>query len=57
MVIASSYTKEDAYYVFNFEDGKAYYPLTSIILVDDDSGLISVKNVASRKVLFLVRKS
>lgn len=55
-MVASSYTKSDGVYVFNFPDGKqALYPESSIILTDDESGLISVKGLATRKVLFSVK--
>ena len=55
-MIATGYTKSDGVYVFNFQDGKqALYPESSIILTDDESGLISVKGLATRKVLFSVK--
>lgn len=44
-----SYTKTDTYYQFNGENGEKYLiPSTDVILVDDESGAISVKNTASR---------
>lgn len=44
-----SYTETDAYYEFVGTDGKKYLiPSTDVILVDDESGAISVKNTASR---------
>lgn len=57
MNIANSYILANGVYTFDFGGGKKQlYPETSIILVDDGSGLISVKNTATRKVIFLVRK-
>lgn len=56
MNIANSYSLSDGVYTFNFDNGKQLFPESSIILVDDESGLISVKNTATRKVIFLVRK-
>lgn len=54
---AINYQKTDAYYEFEFEAGvKALYPVSAIVLVDDESGLISVKDVATNKTIFLVRK-
>lgn len=57
MNIANSYNLANGVYTFDFGDGKKQlFPQSSIILVDDESGLISVKNTATRKVIFLVRK-
>lgn len=56
MNIANSYTLTDGVYTFVFDNGKQLFPQSSIILVDDESGLIAVKNTATRKVIFLVRK-
>ena len=45
----ASYTKTDAYYEFLGDNGEKYIiPSTDVILVDDESGAISVKNTASR---------
>lgn len=47
-----SYTKTDAYYEFVGENGEKHIvPSTSVVLVDDESGAISVKNTASRKTI------
>lgn len=44
-----SYTETDAYYEFIGENGEKYLiPSTDVILVDDESGAVSVKNTASR---------
>lgn len=47
-----SYTKTDAYYEFVGENGEKHIiPSTSVVLVDDTSGLISIKLIATRKVI------
>ncbi len=44
-----SYTKTDSFYEFASEGGqKLLAPLGSVILVDDGSGLLSIKGTASR---------
>ena len=49
------YTKTDTYYEFITEDGnKMLIPVSSVILVDDNSGAIAVKTVASRKTVGLL---
>lgn len=54
---AINYNKTDAYYEFTFEAGvKALYPVTSIVLVDDESGLVAVKDTGSNKTMFLLKK-
>lgn len=43
------YTKTDTYYEFIGEGGeKVLIPSVNVILVDDESGAIAVKNTASR---------
>ena len=56
-MIFESYTKTDTYYEFVGENGnKQIYPVNSIILTDDESGMIAVKNTASRQTVGLLRK-
>jgi len=56
-MIFVSYTKTDSYYEFTGENGeKLLYPVSSIIMTDDESGFISVKNTASRQTVGLLRK-
>ena len=44
-----SYSKTDTYYEFIGVNGeKMLIPATDVILVDDESGAVSVKNTASR---------
>ena len=44
-----SYTKTDTYYEFVGEKGEKYIvPATDVVMIDDESGAISVKNTASR---------
>lgn len=52
-----SYTKSDTAYTFIGKDGeKLIVPIGDVILVDDNSGAIAVKNTASRCVLGYVLK-
>lgn len=52
-----SYTKSDTAYTFIGENGeKMIVPVKDIILVDDNSGAIAVKNTASRCVLGYLNK-
>lgn len=53
----NSYTKTDAYYEFIGDDVKYIVPATDVVLVDDESGAISIKLVASRKVIGTVPKN
>lgn len=56
-MIFTSYTQTDSYYEFVGENGeKLLFPVGSIILTDDESGFISVKNTASRQTVGLLRK-
>ena len=56
-MIFTSYTKTDSYYEFTSEDGVKYIiPAADVILVDDESGAIAVKNTASRCTIGLVPK-
>ena len=56
-MIFVSYTKTDTYYEFVGEDGqKLIYPVNTIILTDDESGFIAVKNTASRQTIGLIAK-
>jgi len=56
-MIFTSYTKSDAYYEFVGENGmKMIIPATDVILVDDESNLLSIKLIATRKTIGLVPK-
>ena len=47
-----SFTKTDTYYEFIGENNeKVIVPINAVILVDDESGAIAVKNTASRCVI------
>lgn len=51
-------TKTDTYYEFVGDNGlKLIMPLESVILVDDNSGLISIKLVSTRKTIGTVTKT
>lgn len=52
----TSMTKTDTYYEFVGDEGKVLIPATDVVLVDDESGLISVKNTASRCTIGLLKK-
>ena len=56
-MIFTDYTKTDTYYEFVGENGqKLIYPVNTIILTDDESGFIAVKNTASRQTIGLLKK-
>lgn len=56
-MIFTSYTKTDAYYEFIGDDGTRHIiPSDDVILVDDGSGAVSVKNTASRCTIGIVMK-
>lgn len=52
-----SYTKTDTYYEFVGENNeKVIIPATSVVIIDDESGAITVRNTASRCVVgYLVK--
>ena len=57
-MIFTSYTQTDTYYEFVGGNGEKYIiPANSVILVDDESGAISIKNTASRCTIGLVKKN
>ena len=51
----TSYTQTDAYYEFVGDEGKLIVPSTDVVLVDDESGFISIKNTASRCTVGLLK--
>lgn len=56
-MIFQSYTKNENYYEFVTADGlKLLAPVSSIILVDDESGAIAIKTIGSRRTIGLVPK-
>ena len=57
MVIYDDYIENEATYVFSKGDNKMAVPKPFVIFVDDESGFIAVKGLASRKTLFLCRKA
>lgn len=58
MGIAHSFTETDVLYQFDFGSGKkAVLPKAFVIIVDDDSGLLSIKTSGSRKTLFLCQNN
>lgn len=55
-MIYTGYTKTDSYYEFVGSEGKLIIPATDVVLVDDESGLISIKNTASRCTVGLLKQ-
>lgn len=50
-------TKTDNYYEFIGENGEKYIvPSVDVVLVDDESGAVTIKNTASRCVLGYIIK-
>lgn len=57
MDIYSHYDKTESYYEFYNDDGKTMIvPTSNIVLIDDESGFLSIKNTASRCTIGLVPK-
>lgn len=56
-MIFSSYTKTSSFYEFVGEGVKYIIPKNDVILIDDESGFLSVKLIASRKTIGLVPKN
>ena len=56
-MLYDSYTKTDSYYEFIAGEVKTIIPVTAVILVEDESGLLSIKLIATRKVIGTVPKS
>ena len=56
-MIYTGYTENDNYYEFDGENIKEIMPKTAVILVDDESDLLSIKLTASRKTIGLVPKN
>lgn len=52
----TGYTQTDAYYEFVGAEGKLIMPATDVILTDDESGMIAIKNTASRCTVGLLKK-
>ena len=55
-MIYTGYTKTDTYYEFVGSEGKLIMPTTDVILVDDESGMLAIKNTASRCTVGLLKK-
>ena len=56
-MIYDFYRKNETFYEFVKGDITLKAPVTSVILVDDESGLISIKLIATRKTIGLVKKN
>lgn len=55
-MIYSNINKTDTYVELTEGDNKLLMPTSAVILVDDSSNLVSIKNTASRKTVALVRE-
>lgn len=50
-MIYTGYTKTDSYYEFVGDGEKLIIPASEVILVDDNSGMITIKTKATRKAI------
>ena len=55
-MIYTGYTQTDAYYEFVGDEGKLIIPSTDVVLVNDESNLLSIKLIATRKTIGTVPK-
>lgn len=55
-MIYTGYTKTDAYFEFTGSEGKLIMPASDVILVDDESGMLAIKNTASRCTVGLLKQ-
>ena len=55
-MIYNSMTKTDTYVELSNGDNKLIMPTSSVIIVDDESGMQSIKTVGSRKTVALVKE-
>lgn len=57
MMIFNEMTQTDAYVELTTDNGEKHIiPANDVILVDDNSGYVSIKNTASRKTIGLLKK-
>lgn len=57
-MIYTNYTENENYYELTGENGEVLLvPRANTIIVDDESGVLSIKGIASRQTIALVRKS
>lgn len=54
MKIFDNYTKTDTYIEVSNDEEKMVFPISSVILVDDESGYVSIKTTGSRKTIGLI---
>ena len=52
----NSYTKGEGWYEFIADDMKLLVPESDVILIDDESGALTIKNIVSRCSLGVVPK-
>lgn len=54
----NTYSKTDTYYEFLGDDGyKMIIPTTDVVLIDDESGVLTIKNTATRCIIGYVPKN
>lgn len=51
IMIYTNYVKTDSYYEFVGDGEKLIIPASEVILVDDNSGMITIKTKATRKAI------
>lgn len=57
-MIYTGYTENENYYELSGENGEVLLvPKANTIVVDDDSNVLSIKGIASRQTIALVRKN
>lgn len=55
-MIYNSMTKNDTYVELSNGDNKLIMPTSSVIIVDDESSMQSIKTIGSRKTVALVKE-
>lgn len=54
----NTYSKTDTYYEFLGDDGyKMIIPTTDVVLINDESGVLTIKNTATRCIIGYVPKN
>lgn len=56
-MIFTSFRQTDSYYEFSNDTVNYIIPVSDVILIDDESGFLAVKLIASRKTIGLVKKN
>ena len=56
-MIFTSFVQTDSYYEFSNDTVNYIIPVSDVILIDDESGFLAVKLIASRKTIGLLKKN